>query len=146
VVILSENELLEAVANLLLQSISVWEDMHQYAMTYSMEYNAFWGLLDENLKSSVCRYRKQNREESLVPFTMSLFGYYKVIVTKESLEGFGGQYWRKQLKFILTDKKFRAVMTKLNLELPGNHRSDVSKLAHHTAIYTNNQQFATRIG
>lgn len=141
---MTENKLLEAITNLLLQSISVWEDMHLYAITYSSEYSAFYGLLDEDLKSSVCRYRKQNREERMVPFTMSLFSYYKALLTKESFEGVGGQYWKKQIKLILSDAKFRAIMTRLNDELQGRHTN--RKREHHTAANTGNQIFATRVG
>lgn len=145
-VILSENELLEAVGNLLLKSISGWEDRHLYAMTYSAEYKTFWGLLDENLKAAVSRCRTQNREDRVFPYSMSLLEYFKVIMTTESYEKLGGLYWKRQLKFILADRKFRAVTAKLNLELRGSHRNDYRKLEHQTPTYTGTQQFATRIG
>ncbi|NLA85891.1 MAG: hypothetical protein GX847_01135 [Clostridiales bacterium] len=115
-----EEQLYEVVANLVLQSVSVWEDMHLYAMTYSMEYNSFWELLDENLKETVCRYRRQNREERLVPFSIGLIIYYKGLLTKENFERIKGLHWRKQLKIIMADSKFRIVMTRLNLELKGS--------------------------
>ena len=92
-----ENKLLEDVASLVLQSISVWEDMHLYAMTYSCEYNAFWVLLDENLKARVCRYQRQNREERLPPFTMIYAKYYKDVLAQETFDGIIGQHWKKQL-------------------------------------------------
>lgn len=143
---MTEIKLLEAITNLLLQSISVWEDMHLYAISYSSEYNAFYGLLDEDLKSSVCRYRKQNREERRVPFTMSFFSYYKALLTKESFEGIDGQYWKKQIKFILSDAKFRAVMTRLNNELQGRHKNRNINIDHRTTASTGGQMFATRVG
>ena len=143
---MTENKLFEAVADLVLQSISVWEDMHLYAMTYSEEYNAFWGLLDENLKTAVCRCRKQNREERLVPFTMSRFKYYKVLLKKESFEGIGGQYWKKQIKLIMADSKFRAVMSRLNLELMSRHKGAFRNLEHRSDAAAGSRQFATRVG
>ncbi len=114
-----EEQLYEVVANLVLQSVSVWEDMHLYAMTYSVEYNTFWELLDANLKETVCRYRRQNREERLVPFSMGLIAYYKGLLTKENFERIRGLHWRKQLKIIMADSKFRIVMARLNIELKG---------------------------
>ena len=114
----------EVVANLVLQSISVWEDLHLYALTYSAEYNNFWELLDESLKETVCRYRRQYREERLVPFSMSLINYYKGLLTKENFERIRGLHWRKQLKIIMADNKFRIVMTRLNLSLREDEKED----------------------
>jgi hypothetical protein len=128
-----EEQLYEVVANLVLQSISVWEDMHLYALTYCVEYNAFWELLDANLKDTVCRYRRQNREERLVPFSMSLIGYYKGLLTKESFDRIRGLHWKKQLKIIMADGKFRIVMTRLNLELKGGHKGQYRYLARRAA-------------
>jgi hypothetical protein len=127
-----ENKLLEAVASLVLQSVSVWEDLHMYGVAYSSEYNTFWGLLDENLKASVCRRREQNRKERLVPFTMDLAGYYKNILTRDSFERIGGVHWKKQLKIILTDRKFRVIMNKLNLMLEESRRSRYHYRRHTT--------------
>jgi hypothetical protein len=126
--------LFEAVANLVLKSISVWEDMHLYALTYSIEYYTFWELLDEKLKSAVCRYRKRTREERLVPFTMSMTVHYRHLLTQENFTRFKDQHWKKQLKTILTDQKFRAVMTKLNLRLESSHKSEYSYYEHHIAV------------
>jgi hypothetical protein len=141
-----DNQLFEAVANLILQSISVWEDMHMYAVAYSAEYNAFWELLDDNLKSSVYRYRKQNREERLVPYSMSLVGYYKVLVTKDCFDRIGSQYWKKQLKSILSDQKFRALLTRLNFELEDGRKGRRRNLDYQTAANPNSPVFATRVG
>jgi len=128
-----EEQLYEVVANLVLQSISVWEDMHLYALTYSVEYHSFWEQLDESLKETVCRYRRQYREERLVPFSMCLIGYYKGLLTKESFERIRGLHWKKQLKIIMADNKFRVVMTRLNLELKGGRKSEYRYLARRTA-------------
>lgn len=141
-----EEQLYEVVANLVLQSISVWEDMHLYAMTYSMEYNTFWGLLDENLKDTVCRYRRQYREERLVPFSMSLIGYYKGLLTKESLDRIRGLHWKKQLKIIMADSKFRVVLTRLNLELKGSHRSEYRYLVRRDISTEGNLRISAQIG
>ena len=128
-----ENQLYEVVANLVLQSISIWEDMHLYAMTYSVEYNTFWDQLDENLKDIVCRYRRQNREQRFVPYSMSLIGYYKGLLTKESFDRIRGLHWKKQLKIIMADNKFRIVMTRLNLELKGDRQSEYRYLSRRVA-------------
>lgn len=143
---LSENKLFEAIVNLVLQSISVWEDVHLYALTYSTEYSTFWGLLDDSMKTTACRYRTQNRQERRVPFTMSLFVYYKAIMTKESFEGITGQYWKKQIKLILADKKFRTVMAGLNLEIQDRYKSDYRNHEHRTDVETGSQRFVTRVG
>jgi hypothetical protein len=131
---MSENTLFEAVANIILQSISVWEDMHLYALTYSIEYHTFWELLDERLKSSVCRVRKRNREERLVPFTMSMPAHYRHLLTQDNFARIKDQHWKKQLKTITTDPKFRAVMTKLNFKLESRHRGAYSYYEHHVAV------------
>jgi hypothetical protein len=103
--------------------------MHLYAMTYSAEYSGFWEMLDVDLKETVCRYRRQYREERLVPFSMNLIGYYKGLLTKESFDRIRGLHWKKQLKVIMADNKFRIVMTRLNLELKGGHKSEYRFLA-----------------
>ncbi len=128
-----EDQLYEVVANLVLQSISVWEDMHLYAMTYCVEYNSFWEQLDANLKDTVCRYRRQNREQRLVPFSMGLVAYYKGLLTKENFDRIRGLHWKKQLKIILSDSKFRIVMARLNVELKGRHKGEYRYLAHKAA-------------
>ncbi len=133
VIIMQENKLYEAVANLVLQSISVWEDMHQYALTYSSEYYAFWGQLDDKLKSAVSRYNKRNREERLAPFTMSHAGYYKVILTQDSFGRMRDQYWKKQLRVIIDDSKFRQVMTALTLHLKNEYENKYRHLEHRAA-------------
>jgi hypothetical protein len=142
---MSDSKLFEAVANLILQSISVWEDMHLYALTYSTEYNTFWELLDEDLKSTVCKHRKQNREERLVPFSMSLGGYYKGILTQESFERFRAQHWKKQLKIIMADSKFRVVMSNLNTELKRERKNEYRYLERHTGVYEGSMQVSTRV-
>lgn len=139
-----EEQLYEVVANLVLQSISVWEDMHLYALTYSAEYNNFWELLDENLKETVCRYRRQYREERLVPFSMSLIGYYKGLLTKENFERIRGLHWRKQLKIIMADNKFRIVMTRLNLELKGGRKRGYRYLANRAGGQDGNLRVSAR--
>jgi hypothetical protein len=146
VVAVVEDQLYEVVANLVLQSISVWEDMHLYAMTYCMEYNDFWQMLDENLKDTVCRYRRQYREERLVPFSMSLIGYYKGLLTKESFDRIRGLHWKKQLKIIMSDHKFRIVMARLNLELKGKQRGEFRYLVRKTAVTDGNMRISARIG
>lgn len=128
-----EEQLYEVVANLVLQSISVWEDMHLYAMTYSIEYSSFWEQLDEDLKATVCRHRRQNREERLIPFSMNLIAYYKGLLTKESFDRIKGLHWKKQLKIIIADSKFRIVMTRLNYKLKGGRKSGYRYLARRTA-------------
>lgn len=143
---MTENRLLEAVANLVLQSISVWEDMHMYALAYSAEYNVFWDLLDENLKASVCRYRRQNREERLVPYSMTLTAYYKALVTTETYDKLGTQYWKKQLKTILSDQKFRILMTRLNLEINGRRKDGGRNLDYLTSANSGSHVFATHVG
>jgi hypothetical protein len=120
-----ESQLFDAVANLVLQSISVWEDLHLYAMTYSGEYNAFWGLLDENLRSAVCRRRDKNRDERRVPFSMNHIAYYRNILVPESFERIRDLQWRKQLKTILADERFRMAMTNLNQELRSRSRREI---------------------
>lgn len=146
VVIVVEDQLYEVVANLVLQSVSVWEDMHLYAMTYCMEYNTFWELLDENLKNTVCRYRRQYREERLVPFSISHIDYYKSLLTKEGFDRIRGLHWKKQIKIIMSDNKFRIVMARLNLELKGRHRGEYRYLARKTAVVDGNLRISARIG
>jgi hypothetical protein len=129
-----DNNLFEAVANLILQSISVWEDMHLYANSYSVEYYEFWGLLDDSLKCNISKRRGRNREERLVPFTMSFTGYYINILTRESYARISEQHWKKQLKTILTDEKFRVVMTELNHKLRENHQEDYRYYERRAAV------------
>ncbi len=143
---MTENKLFEAIADLVLQSISVWEDMHLYAIAYSEEYSVFYELLDDNLKASVNRYRKQNRKERLVPYSMSLIVYYKVLVAKECYDRIGSQYWKKQLKSILSDNKFRSILSRLNMELDGGHKSGRRYLDYSTAANSGSHMFATRVG
>jgi hypothetical protein len=131
---MSESKLYEAVANLVLQSISVWEELHLYALSYSAEYNTFWGLLDDNLKAAVCSVRKRNRLERLLPFSMGLIGYYRNIVTRDSFQRIHDVHWKKQLKTILTDKKFQAVMSRLNYLLQENRRREYRSLRCSAAV------------
>ena len=140
-----ESQLLEAAANVVLQSISVWEDLHLYAMTYSIEYNAFWGLLDENLKSTVCRYRNQNREERRVPYTMSFVGYYKRILLHENYTRIRDLHWKKQLKIIAADSNFRSMMTQLTHELRSGHNREYRYLERSTAIAEGNLRISTHV-
>jgi hypothetical protein len=95
-------------------------------------------MLDENLKDTVCRYRRQYREERLVPFSMSLIGYYKGLLTKESFDRIRGLHWKKQLKIIMSDHKFRIVMARLNLELKGKQRGEFRYLVRKTAVTDGN--------
>lgn len=141
-IIMTENKQFEALANLVLQSISVWEDMHMYAISYSAEYNAFWGLLDEDLKSAVYTCRRQNREERLVPFTMTCITYYKGLLKPESFDRIRGQYWKKQLKTILNDSSFRSVMANLVCTI----KSEYKYCEHHTAVNKSTQLAHTRVG
>lgn len=120
-----ESQLFDAVANLLIQSISVWEDLHLYAMTYSGEYNAFWGLLNDKVKDSVCRRREKNREERRLPFSIDLFVYYKNILERETFEKNRDLHWKRQLKSILADGKFRVAMRNLNEELRSRVRREI---------------------
>lgn len=129
-----EEQLYEVVANLVLQSVSVWEDMHLYAMTYSMEYSTFWNLLDDSLKDTVCRYRRQYREERLVPFSMSLVSYYKGLLTKESFDRIRGLHWKKQLKIIMGDTKFRMAITRLNAEMKCSHHNEYRYLVNRNPV------------
>lgn len=140
-----ENKLFEAVANLVLQSVSVWEDLHLYALAYSIEYNAFWGLLDDDLKSTVCAYRKRNREERLPPFTMNLCGYYRGIINQENYNKIVDQHWKKQLRIIINDNKFRIVMSKLNLELKSRQKRELRYLQHPATERNENIRISTRI-
>lgn len=128
----------EAVANLVLQSISVWEDMHLYALSYSAEYNTFWGLLDDNQKAAVCAVRKRNRLERFLPFSMGLTGYYRNIVTRESFQRINDIHWKKQLKIILTDKKFQAVMSRLNQLLQESRVREYRYLQRSAAVSGSN--------
>ena len=146
VVSMPEKQLFEVIANLVLHSISVWEDMHLYAMTYSAEYNAFWGLLDENLKTKVCRYQRQMREERLPPFTMSHAKYYKSILAQENFERIIGQHWKKQLRTILKDNNFHIVMINLNLELKDNHRYEFKYSEKRPAVTEGNLRISTHVG
>jgi hypothetical protein len=124
VIIMPEKRQYEAVANLVLRSISVWEDMHLYAMSYSIEYNTFWRLLDDQLKSAVSRYSRRNRLERIVPFTMRLARYYSSLLTPENYGRILDQHWKKQLKIILTDDKFRDMMAELNAAIGSRHQGE----------------------
>jgi hypothetical protein len=63
---------------------------------------------------------------------MSLINYYKGLLTKENFERIRGLHWRKQLKIIMADNKFRIVMTRLNLELKGGRKRGYRYLVHRT--------------
>lgn len=142
---MQENQVFETVADLVLQSVSVWEDLHLYAMTYSSEYNTFWELLDEDLKSTVCRYRNRNRKERRVPFTMSYIGYFKGLLSHETYARIKEQHWKKQLKSILADRNFRAVITNLNLELKHGYKSVLTQIENRTAAAEGNLRVSTHV-
>ncbi len=120
-----ESQLFDAVANLVLQSISIWEDLHLYAMTYSGEYKDFWGLLDDKMRDLVCRRRERNRKERRLPFSMDLFVYYKNILERENYEKNRDLHWKRQLKSILADGKFHVAMKNLNDELRSRVRREI---------------------
>lgn len=143
---MTENKAFEAVASLILRSISVWEDMHLYALTYSTEYHTFWGLLDINLKAEVHRYSKQNRQERRLPFSMSLADSYRYLLTPDSYARIRDQYWKKQLKAILTDQKFRMVMESLNERLDIKHPQQSRTIDRHVAANNAEPQFCLRVG
>lgn len=140
---MQENQMSEAVVNLVLQSISVWEDLHLYAMTYSTEYNAFWGLLDDNMKVTVSRHRNKNREERRLPFTMSYARYYKGILSHESCVKIRDQHWKKQLKIIIADNGFRTMMANLNLELKCGYKSEYRQIENRTAAAEGSLRIST---
>lgn len=142
---MQENQVFEAVADLVLQSVSVWEDMHLYAMTYSTEYNVFWGLLDENLKTTVCMYRNQNREERRVPFTICYIGYFKGLLSHDTFSRIKEQHWKKQLKSILVDRTFRTVMTNLNLQLKHGRKTVFTQIGNHTAATEGSLRVSTHV-
>lgn len=142
---MQEYQLFEAVANLVLQSVSVWEDLHLYAMTYSEEYNAFWRLLDERQKSSVCSRRRQNREERILPFSMCHLNYYRNILTLDNYERVKNLHWKKQLKCILGDTRFRTVLTSLNLELRTGHMNGFRYIEHRAAASQGNIRISTQV-
>jgi hypothetical protein len=124
---MQDNRLLEAVANLVLESISVREDAHLYARTLSSEYNAFWELLDESFRSAARRRQQQNMQARLNPFSLGYFQYYEKVLTKEGYHRARGLPWKEQLKIILGDRKFRILLSAVLEELKLSRRRDYAR-------------------
>ncbi|SHH78392.1 hypothetical protein SAMN02745823_01011 [Sporobacter termitidis DSM 10068] len=129
-------QLLETIANLVLQSITVWEDVHSYALTVSSEYNAFWELLDDRVRDNALKYQKKNRDARIIPFSLSHIKYYEYLLTRDSFGKVRGLHWREQLRIILSDAKFRSVMTSLALEFRSVQKPRYDYVSGRAAINT----------
>jgi hypothetical protein len=131
---MNEIQLLETIANLVLQSITIWEDVHQSALSLSSEYNAFWELLDDRVRANAARCQRGNREARIIPFSISHIKYYEYIMTKDGFARVRGLHWKEQLKIILADANFRSVLSNLNLELKSAHTPDYGYVSGRAAI------------
>jgi hypothetical protein len=114
---MEEYELLEKVANLVLQSVMVWEDLHELARSLSSEYTELWALLDGSLRSSALKIQKQNRTARHIPFSLDDLRCYEVFLTKDGFSRAEGLHRKEQLKIILADRKFRVTLSALNDEI-----------------------------
>lgn len=119
---MADSKLIETVASLILQSVSVWEDMHLYAMTFSTEYISFWDCLDDTLRLAVTKTRNKNRIERIVPFSIDHLSSYKMLLTPENYQKLTNQHWKRQLKIMLSDLRFRTVLMNITLELQHAHK------------------------
>ncbi len=131
---MKECQLLESIANLILQSITIWEDVHRNALTISSEYNTFWELLDDTVRMNALTYQRQNKEARLAPFSISHLKHYELLMTKESFNRSNGLHWKEQLKIILADNKFRGVLTNLIIELRSVRETGYGYVADRAAI------------
>lgn len=133
---MNECQLLETIADLVLQSVTVWEDVHSYALTVSSEYNAFWELLDDRVRETALKYQKRNRDARIIPFSLNHIKYYECLMTRDNFRKIRGLHWRDQLRIILSDAKFRSVMTSLTYEFRVAHEPRYAYVSGRAAIST----------
>jgi hypothetical protein len=124
---MEEYELLETAANLVLQTVTVWEDLHELARNLSSEYTEFWGLLDGSLRSTALQFQKQNRKSHNIPFSLDDLRCYEIFMTKEGFARIEGLHRKDQLKIILADRRFRYTMATLNGEIRAVREDEYSR-------------------
>lgn len=133
---MEEYELLETAANLVLQSIMVWEDLHELARSLSSEYTEFWGLLDGGLRSTALQFQRQNRKGHNIPFTLEDIRCYELFMTKDGFGRIEGLHRKEQLKIILSDRKFRATLSALNGEIRSVREADYEYMRSRSADHS----------
>jgi hypothetical protein len=131
---MNKGQLLETITDLVLQSITVWEEVHLNALSLSTEYSAFWDLLDGRIRETALKYQKRNREARLSPFSISHIKYYELLMTRENYVKIRGLHWKEQLKLILSDARFRSVLAELTAEFRSVRERDYGYVSGCAAV------------